>query len=330
MRVLVIGGTRFVGRHVVQAALDAGHEVTLFHRGRTGTDLFPGATHLLGDRDGDLTALSGGDWDATVDVCAYVPRQVRTLAAALGGRGGRYVFTSSISAYAPTTVPGITEDAPLAVLEDEATEEVTAETYGGLKALCERAAAEAFGPATLVVRPTYVIGPFDPTGRYPYWVRRLARGGAVLAAGPPGQAVQTVDGRDLGAFVVGLVEQGAEGAVHAAAPRPPWSLRDLLEETAAAVAPAGTSLVWVDPDFAAEEGLDGRDLPLWHEGADDGIGAVDPSRALALGLRPRPVAESARAVLDDAAGTPLVDGVGLPADREQELLRRWRSRAGEG
>ncbi len=327
MRLLVIGGTRFVGRHVVAAALEAGHEVTLFHRGGAD-DPFPAAEHRHGDRNADLSALADGMWDATIDVCAYVPRQVRALGDALGpagGRGGRYVLVSSISAYAGADRPGITEDAPLAVLEDEDTELVTGETYGGLKALCEYAAVEVFGTSTLLVRPTYVVGPYDPTGRWTYWVHRLARGGEVLAVGPRDQPIQVVDGRDLAAFVLRLVGDGASGAVHVAAPRPPWSIEDLLEQTRTAVAPEGTTLTWVDAGFAAEQGVTDV-LPLWHGAEIDWMGAVDPSLALSRGLGLRPVADSARDVLQQADVTPLVDGVGLTLEREAEVLERWHAR----
>lgn len=326
MRILVIGGTQFVGRHLVEAALAAGHDVTLFHRGRTGADLFADAgdrvEHRLGDRDGDLSALADGRWDATVDVCAYVPRQVRSLADVLGlgeRRGGRYVQVSSISAYAEPDGPGITEDAPLEVLANPDVEEVTAQTYGGLKALCELAAVESFGTDSLVVRPTYVVGPYDPTGRFTSWVRRIGRGGRVAVPGPLDQPVQVVDARDLAAFMVGLVERGASGALHAAAPAPPHSLGDLLDAVASAVAPPGTELVEVSPEAVRALDLPVTRLPLWHGGARSGTGAVDPSAAFAAGLTPRPVAESARDVLDDP-DTPLRPGVGLDDDEERRLL----------
>lgn len=328
MRILVIGGTRFVGRHIVAAALAAGHDVTLFHRGGSD-DPFPEAEHRYGDRNGDLSALAEGEWDVTIDVCAYVPRQVRALGDALGtgsGRGGRYVQISSISAYADPDGPGITEDAPLAVLDDEDTEEITNETYGGLKALCEYAAVEVFGTSSLVVRPTYVVGPNDPTGRYTYWVHRFARGGEVLAVGPQDQPMQVVDVRDLAALVLRLVEDGASGAVHAAAPRPPYSFADLLADTAEGVAPEGTTVTWVDPAFAEEAGITPGTLPLWHGAAMEWAGAVDPSAAYARGLDPRPVSRTAQDVLAEEAVTPLSDGLGLTAEREAELLEQWRAR----
>jgi 2'-hydroxyisoflavone reductase len=327
VRVLVIGGTRFVGRHLVTAALDAGHSVTLFHRGRTGADLFlsadqPRADHLMGDRDEDLSGLAQGEWDVTLDVCAYVPRQVRVLADALGlrqRRGGRYAQISSIAAYAEPDAPGVTEKAPLAALANPENEEVTPETYGGLKALCELAAVECFGTETLIVRPTYVIGPWDPTGRFTYWVRRLARGGRVAVPGPPDQPVQTVDARDLAAWTVRLLEDGVTGALHAASQRPPFSLQDLLEQVADAVAPAGTELVWVDAATLANAGLTPRELPMWAGGGHSYYGAVDPSAALRTGLACRPVQDSARDVLR-WADTPLVDGVGLAPEVEERLM----------
>ena len=331
MRVLVVGGTRFVGRHLVQVLLDAGHEVTLFHRGTGPDDPFPQAEHRHGDRDGDLHELAEGCWDATVDVSAYVPRQVRALGEALGragGRGGRYAYISSVSAYAPPDRPGITESAPLEVLLDEETEVVDGETYGGLKALSEYAAVESFGTDSLIIRPTYVVGPYDGSGRFTAWVLRLADGGEVLAAGPREQPVQVVDARDLAAFVVALLEGGARGPFHVAGPPPPYGLGDLLDDVRAAVAPDGTTVTWVDAGFARENGLDGRQLPFWHEGEHDYIGAVDPSAALRHGLRLRPVADSARDVLASRDVTPLLDGVGLSRDREAELLRAWHPRGG--
>jgi len=319
MRILVLGGTQFVGRHLVAAALSRGHEVTLFHRGAGADPLFPEAEHRHGDRNGDLAALSAGAWDATLDVTAYVPRQVRSLAAALDGRGGHHTFISSVSAYVDPTGPGATEGAPLRTIVDPLTEEVTAATYGGLKALCEAEVIAAYGAGALLIRPTYVIGPQDVTGRYTWWVRRLARGGEVLVPGPATAPVQVVDARDLADWTLGLLEAGTAGALHAALPAPPYSLGDLLAATAAAVAPPGTTLTWAEPDFLLTRGVDGRALPLWSRGEPAWASAVDPTAALASGLSLRPLAETARAVLADAA-TVVPPGVGLDPGRETELL----------
>jgi 2'-hydroxyisoflavone reductase len=324
MRILMVGGTRFVGRHIVAAALAAGHEVTVFHRGRTGPDLFPEVERRVGDRDGDLAALADGAWDATVDTCAYVPRQVHTLADALGDRSGHYLLVSSVSAYATPPGPGYREDAPLAELHDHTVEEVTEETYGGLKVLCERAAVERFGPRTLVVRPTHVVGPEDYTWRFPWWVQRLARGGEVLAPGPADAHAQVIDGRDMASWVVGLLERGEAGAYHAVSPPPPFSFADQLEAIRAAVAPAGTSLTWVDPDFLVAEGLDDGTLPLWSGGEDSSVlMAADPAAATATGLRPRPLAETVRDTLAWLQTQDPPPRPGLAAEQEAALLRRW-------
>jgi 2'-hydroxyisoflavone reductase len=330
MRILVIGGTRFVGRHIAEAAIRHGHEVTVFHRGSSGLDVLPEAEHVLGDRHGDLAKLAGGTWDATVDVCAYVPREVDELAAALGSRGGQHLFVSTVSVYAPPPGPGLTEDAELIELADPTTETVTGDTYGGLKVLCERAAARAYGSDLLVVRPTYVVGPNDHTWRFPTWVRRIAAGGEVLCAGPADVPMQVIDARDQGEFAVHLLERGAAGGgggtYHTASPRPPFSMADLLDATASVVAPPGTTLHWVDADVLVAEGLDDQAFPFWAPGeADLDVLAADPSAAYGAGLAPRPladtIADTAEWVREVAASAPAAMGVD-PA-RETELLRRF-------
>ena len=239
MRILLIGGTRFIGRHVVESALAAGHDVTIFHRGKTGDDLFPDVEHRIGDRNSDLSALADGSWDATVDTCAYVPRQVQELADVLGDRAGHYQLVSSVSAYASPAPRGYREDAPLAELDDPTVEEVTDETYGGLKVLCERVAVERFGPRTVIVRPTYVVGPDDYTWRFPWWVARIARGGEVLAPGPADAPSQVIDVRDMAAWMVGLLERGESGAFHAVGPSSTFTWGEQLEAIASSVAPGG-------------------------------------------------------------------------------------------
>jgi 2'-hydroxyisoflavone reductase len=326
MRILMIGGTRFIGKHVVTAALEAGHEVTVFHRGQTGADLFPEIEHRTGDRNGDLSALAEGSWDATVDTCAYVPRQVQSLADALGERAGHYLLVSSVSAYATPERRAFGEDAPLAELDDPTVEEVTNETYGGLKVLCERAAVDRFGPRTLLVRPTYVVGPDDYTWRFPWWVARLARGGEVLAPGPADAPSQLIDVRDMGAWMVGLLDRDESGAFHGVGPSATFTWGEQLETIAAAVAPAGTSLTWVDDKFLLDQQIGETDFPLWSGGDPDVLSmTADPSAALATGLTLRPLDETVR---DTLAWTRTVEQPaepGLGADRETELLAQWRA-----
>jgi len=323
MRILVIGGTRFVGRHFVDQALARGHEMTLFHRGSTGPDLFPGCEHRFGDRNSDLSTLAEGTWDATVDTCAYLPRQVHALADALGERGGRHLLVSSVSVYAAPDGPGIDEDARLIELDDPAVEDVTAENYGGLKVLCERAAAERHGPTTVLVRPSYVVGPDDYTWRFPWWVARLARGGEVVVPGPADAPAQVIDARDMGEWMVQLLEDGRSGAFHAASPPPLFTWGDQIESIAEAVAPQGTTLTWVEPEAVEKAGIGQESFPLWSgDDPDVWIMAADPARAFATGLTPRPLADTVR---DTLAWTRTVDmpaGAGVTPEQERVLLRR--------
>ncbi|MFJ6382798.1 NAD-dependent epimerase/dehydratase family protein [Kitasatospora sp. NPDC092039] len=322
MRILVMGGTRFIGLHFAEAALAAGHDVTVLHRGRSGAGLLPDATHLIADRDADLSVLRGRSWDATVDVCAYFPRQVRELAAALDpGSAGRYLLVSSLAVYDVPAAPGYAEDSPLLPADGPEAEEVTAGSYGVLKVQCERAAREAFGPGALLIRPTYVIGPHDYTHRFDYWVERLARGGEVLAPGRPDAPVQVVDARDLAAWMLALLERGASGAYHAATP-PPFGLGDLLDAVASAVAPPGTALTWVDEEFLRAAGVTEQALPLWPAAPETrATSTADPAAALATGLALRPVADTAR----DVQPFPPVPGTLDPA-REAALLAAWHRR----
>ncbi len=334
-RLLFIGGTRFVGRHAAAAALAAGHDVTLLHRGVTGAALFPEAEHLHADRNEDLSILAEGEWDATIDCCAYVPRQVRMLAGALGGRGGHYVHVSSVSAYASPPPAGVRDETmPLASLDslpDPATEEITNETYGPLEAACEEAALEAFGAGQVaIVRPTYVVGPYDSSYRFTYWVERVARGGRILAPGPAGNPFQAIDARDLGAFLVHLAEGRVLGAFHAVHPAPPFSFGELLDLVVSEVAPGGTELVWVDAAFLLDHGAGWSDLPMWAgEEPDRELGALDPGRALAAGFTPRPLAETVRDLhrAEVESPTSTAGTVGLAPEREAELLDAWAARS---
>jgi 2'-hydroxyisoflavone reductase len=329
MRVLVVGGTAFVGRHITEAAIAAGHEVTLFHRGKTGREEFPQATHLTGDRDQDLSALAGGEWDATIDVCCYLPRQAHALAAALRQRGGHHVFISSTSVYRTPVAAGFAEDAPLEDVPDPATEQIDEQTYGGLKVACERAVAERHAAGFTIVRPTYVIGPYDRSYRFTWWVERIARGGMVLAPHSAHDPIQVIDARDMGAWIVSLIGARHGGIYHAVSPAPPFRFRELLESIVAEVGPAGTELVWVDEEFLLANGQNDLSLPLWPGGdnARD-INAADPAAAYATGLAPRPLRQSIAEIhaAERVSATPARPGVGLPAQREADLLASWRSR----
>lgn len=314
MRLLVLGGTVFLGRAIVAEALARGHEVTLFNRGTHPA--LEGVTSLRGDRaGGELGALATGEWDSVIDTSGYVPRIVRASATLLAPRIGHYCFVSSVSVYAPGPAPD--ESSPVATLEDPTVEDIGGGNYGALKALCETAADAATDGRSLAVRPGLIVGPHDPTGRFTYWPHRFARGGDVLVFDRPDRPTQFVDVRDLAAWMVGACEAKITGPVNVTGS---WTMGALVEACLAR-APTGTRPVWVPEDrLVAREVGEWMELPLWiapdsPEAAS--LASVDYRRATAAGLTLRPLADTVRATLADA--TP-VDGVGLAPDRERELL----------
>lgn len=313
MRVLVLGGTSFVGRWVVADLLARGHEPTLFSRGVTGADLFPGVARLVGDREtGDCAALATGNWDAVVDVSAYVPRHVAQATAALGDRLGRYLLVSTGSVYdRERAADAMTEDSPR-VPPYRDSEEITAETYGRLKVACEDDVLARYGERATIVRPGIVAGPHDPTDRFTYWVRRASRGGRVALPGRPEQPVQVVDARDHARLVVLLLEQDRPGTYNAVGPWPAVTLQQLVETCAAA---AGTE-VQVVP-VAAQPGF-----PLVVRDAGwDVMFRRSAAAAHAVGMPQTPLATTAADTLAwdrDRGEPPLVEG--MTEERERELL----------
>ncbi len=297
MRLLVLGGTKFLGPAIVEAALADGHEVTIFNRGTVSPyELFPQVDRLTGDRDGDLLALEGRTWNGVVDTSGYVPRVVRQSAELLRDAVERYVFVSSISVYADPSVP-VDEGSPVAELTDPASENVEAD-YGALKAACEGVVADVFGARGTSVRAGLIVGPRDRTDRFTYWPRRLAEGGDVLAPGSPDAPVQFVDVRDLGVFLVRLAERGPGGALNATGPAEPLTLGGLLERARDAIG-SDARLVWTDEQRILDAGVQPwSELPLWIPGGEGaGLMRADTSRALAAGLAFRPLEETARDTL---------------------------------
>ena len=322
MKLLVLGGPRFLGRAIADAALARGHELTFFNRGHTNPELYPEVEKIVGDRAGDLGALRGRRWDAVIDNCGYVPHVVRASAEALVD-SGRYLFVSSISAYADFSRP-VDEDSALAPIGEHPADELTPdfENYGALKALCEAAVTELFDGRALVVRPGLIVGPHDPTGRFTYWPHRFARGGEVLAPARPDRPTQFVDVRDLAEWMIGLCEQDVGGTFNATNTGVPW--RSLLE-TCRDVAGIEAEIVWVPDEFLVEQGVgEWMELPLWI--VDPAMSAADEAvvdRALAEGLRFRTLAETVRGALDDAKPT---ETAGLTPEREAALLAAWHAR----
>jgi 2'-hydroxyisoflavone reductase len=335
MRILFIGGTVFLGRATVDSALARGHEVTLFNRGQSGPDLFPEVERLVGDRDGALDALHGRRFDAVVDTCGYAPRVVQQSAQLLADAVERYVFVSSLSAYAEPAAEGTTEDAPLAEMPegvDPGTEEVTGETYGPLKVLCEREVARALPGRALLIRPGLIVGPYDRTDRFTYWPWRVARGGETLAPGRPERLVQFVDVRDLGDWIVGLLETGCAGAYNAITT--PMPMAGVLE-ACQAVSGSDATLTWVDDAFLLEHEVGmWMEMPLWipeSEPVAKGFFSYSNHKALSDGLTFRPLAGTVRATLDWAR-TRAADHewrAGMASEREAELLKVWREVSGQ-
>jgi 2'-hydroxyisoflavone reductase len=323
MRILILGGTVFLGRHTVEVALARGHEVTLFNRGQRNPDLFPDVEKLRGDRNGDLSALRGRKWDAVVDTCGYVPRLVHASAELLADSVERYVFISSISVYRELDkAPGLDEDSPVGKLEDEAVEEITGDTYGPLKALCEQAADAALPGRALNIRPGLIVGQHDPTDRFTYWPVRVARGGDVLCPDGPNWHTQVIDVRDLAEWTVRMVEAKAAGVFNATGPDYPLTFGKLLDECKA-VSGSEARFVWVDGKLLLEAGVQPwSELPLWLGGGDM---TVSVSKAIAAGLTFRPLADTIRDTLAWNATRPLDREwrAVMKREREEELLREW-------
>jgi 2'-hydroxyisoflavone reductase len=327
VKILAVGGTRFFGRAFVEEAARRGHEVTVFHRGGSEpSDLLP-VEHLHGDRKDGLGLLAGRSWDAVLDTCAFVPREVAELAAALGGRIDHYTLVSSLSVHHDDLPVGATEDTPTFQPPFPDTEEVTEESYGPLKVACEVEAATAFAGRLLVFRPGYIVGPHDPTDRFTYWVRRAAAGGARLAAGPPDASIQGIDARDLGAFVLDRIEASDTDTYGVVGPAEPATLADVLESARSAVG-ADTTFVWADERFVRGLGdPHERWFPMWHPHLP-GFHAYDAGKATAAGLRPRPFDETIADTIawDRDRGLPPLEA-GMSAERERELLWEWRAGA---
>ena len=324
MRLLILGGTKFLGRATTKAALARGHEVTLFNRGQTNADLFPEAEKIHGDREHDLSLLDAKPWDAVLDPSGYVPHVVRASGEALAHAVDYYLFVSSISVYANFLGPS-NEKSDRKELGDLPADRLLEDysNYGPLKALCEDAVVETLPDRHALVRPGLIVGPHDPTGRFTYWPHRVARGGEVVAPAPPEEKVQFVDVRDLAEWLVTLCETRRTGAFNAVHPGLPWE--DLLG-TCLEVTGSDANLVWVDGDFLLEQDVEQwMGLPMWmHEEEWRGMHMADVSRALAAGLTFRPLAETVRATLDEAETT---EEAGLSPEREREVLEAWKAHA---
>jgi 2'-hydroxyisoflavone reductase len=327
MKLLILGGTVFLGRHLVEAAMRGGHEITLFNRGQHNPELFPEVEKINGDRDGGLEPLAGRHWDALIDTCGYVPRVVRSSAEFLAVNIDHYTFISTISVYADPLKPDADESAPLGKLKKKKTEEITGETYGPLKALCEKAVEQTYPGRSLIIRPGLIVGPHDPSDRFTYWPSRVARGGEVLAPSSPDRQTQIIDVRDLAGWTIEMVEKKATGTYNATGPATPLALGRLLE-TCKEVSSSDASFTWVSDEFLTENKVTPyTELPLWLPEAEAAWEMVNIQKALGAGLKFRPLEETVRDTLawdrSRPAGTPRRNGLAM--EREEVLLKGWHA-----
>ncbi len=330
-KVLILGGTSFLGPEIVEIAQARGHTITLFNRGKTNPQLFPNVEKLHGDRKkSDLGALKGRTWDVVVDTSGYFPRHV-TESAGLLRDAKQYIFISSISVYDKPPPGGVDENGAVGKLKDPTVEKIDEETYGPLKAACERAAEEQMPGKVTVIRPGLIVGPGDPTDRFTYWPVRLDAGGEVMAPGAPSDPVQVIDVRDLAAWIVTVLEEGHIGVYNAAGPAKPTGIGAFLDGMKSALGSSAT-LTWVDEAFLASQKVSPwSDMPVWvGSGEDAGMARVSSARAIAKGLAFRPIGETARDTLAWWKAQPeerrTKPGAGLSREREREVLAASKAR----
>jgi 2'-hydroxyisoflavone reductase len=331
LRVLIFGGTGFIGPHFVETLRARGHKLTLFNRGKRNPTLFPDVETLLGDRNGQVDALKGRDWDVVIDDSGYTPKQVKLTTDLLKGHVQHYIFVSSISAYADLTPPGIDEDYRLATLKDPTVEEITDSTYGGLKALCEKTVEQAFGKNSAVVRPSYIVGPGDPTDRFTYWPVRASKGGEMLAPGSPSDPIQFIDVRDLAEFMRGCVEQRFNGSYNACNPPGAVTMGDLLEMSKK-LSGANTKFVWAPTEFLEKnKALETGEVPIWAPPVGEMAGAtlISSARAVEKGMRFRTLETTVRDTLAWHGKRPADQQqklrAGFSPEREAQLLKMLKA-----
>ncbi len=331
-KILILGGTGFLGPHIVRTAIERGHTVTLFNRGKTQPHLFPDIEKLQGDRDGKLDALEGRQWDAVVDPSGYVPRIVKLSADLLAPNVKHYIFVSTVSVYKDGAPVGADEGATLNTIDDPTNEDVKS-NYGALKALSEQAAETAMPGRVANVRPGLIIGPGDPTGRFTHWPTRCADGGEVLAPGDGTTPVQYIDGRDLGAWIVTLIEQGTVGTMNALGPERKMTMREVLESCNTAGGNQAT-LTWVPWKFLEKHNVGPwMEMPMWVPSEEDpGFGTMSNARAVKAGLVFRPLVETAKDTLAWLETLPAdkrdrMRSSAIARDKELAVLAAWKDPA---
>jgi 2'-hydroxyisoflavone reductase len=334
LRILILGGTGFIGPHQVEYALSRGHSVTLFNRGMTNPELFPGVEKLVGDRNDNLEALVGREWDVVIDNPSMNPAWVRLSAEVLKDSVQQYLFISTLSVFADDGVVDQSETGVVAEFDEEADEPITGSAYGGRKVLCERAAEAAFPGRTTVVRPGLITGPGDPTMRFPYWPVRVDRGGEVLVPGEYADPVQWIDARDLGEFAISLCERSVYGIFNTCSP--PFPMGQMLEEVREGLGSDAT-FTWVPEDYLSEaevlRQLDSLGSTMVRNPDYQGYNQYNVDKAVAAGLGFKPVGVTARDTVDWYNATPEDERPGgrlLSPEREAEVLAAWHESMASG
>ncbi len=345
MKILILGGTRFLGKALTEEALKRGHEITLFNRG-TNKEVFPEVEQLIGDRNGDLSQLQGRKWDVVMDTCGFAPHQIKKIAAALGNNIEHYTYISSISVYNDWIPLHITEDYPLQSMPAEKLKDVEEGTispyeyYGALKVLCEREAEKHWPGRVLHVRAGQLVGPFDYTDRLPYWVQRAAQGGKVLVPGRPDRPVQLIDVKDIATWVFNMAENRKGGTFSVTGPDYELTIEELLN-TCKAVTNSDAEFVWADEKFILDQNVQPwTEMPLWIpenfplEGQTEawkGSFYICPDKAIEAGLSFRPLADTIYDVYQwEKARQDAERKAGISREREQELLKAWFQEKKEG
>jgi len=329
VNVLIIGGSNFLGPHVIDALLRRKHRVTIFNRGRNPAPRGEGVERIVGDRAADIDRLRGREFDAVIDTCGFFPRIVAMSVDALAPMVRSYIFVSSISVYVDPMEPPRDESCALATIDDPTIEEITPESYGALKALCEAAVAKKMEGRAAIVRPGLVVGPLDPTDRFTYWPHRAAAGGEMLVPGAPEHNISFIDVRDLAEFIAGAAELGLRGTFNASGDTARTTMGDLIASCLRA-AGGDTKATWVDEQFVkANEIVPWSELPAWIPTGEDSLMWATSAKAVAAGLRYRPLDETVKAVLEYTRekGLDRALKAGLSREREAELLRRWHELA---
>lgn len=337
MKLLILGGTRFLGRFLTEKALQNGHEVTLFNRGQSAPELFPEVEKLIGDRNGDLEALKGRSWDAVIDPSGYLPWSVAESAELLAEAAGHYTFISSASVYDQLEQPDIAEDHSTGKLTGERIEELKAmapsqaiaENYGELKYLCEQQVERVFPGRSLIVRPGLIVGPYDFTDRFSYWVNRIAKGGEVLAPGRRDKSIQFIDVRDLAEWIIRMVESKANGTYNATGPETELTMEAFLTTCKETIGNK-VDLVWVEEKFLLGHEVNGwTDMPLWIPDSVNmpGFLTVNIQKAMDAGLTFRPLEDTIRDTLEWESSRSVTEKkAGLDPDKEKAVLKDWNEK----